>query len=681
MRLPDLNLRSPSGMDFWLMAYLLLLLAHLGRLPLWLSAVAIGGGLAGWFIRRQGRRGISGRWLAVLAVALAGLFWAYYRGRFTVDTAASFLVLTVALKWLELRRRRDLFILFFILCYLSVVTLLFYQSMVWAALLLVSLFLLFTGLQVMLGAGVSGLSGQALRRCGWLFAKMLPVVALLFVFFPRVGPLWSVPLVSDQAMTGLSDTMTPGSVSRLVQNDERAFRVTFGGDTPPRSQRYWQALILDHFDGETWSRRDTDRGNGITRVPQAAPSDTLAGDEYEILLEPHGRRWGFALDGSVPASSNARLDSRGLVRFERPVDTQSRYRMQRAATNDDARRRLAPAARDFYTNLPGDSNDRARTWVQRRARGAQGPGELIGQLMRHFGEAPFRYTLEPPKLGDNPVDTLMFETRAGFCEHYASALTFMLRAADIPARVMTGYLGGESGLDNEYLIVRQYDAHAWVQAWLPGKGWVRLDPTARIAPERIEQGLQASLRGEGSFLRDNFFSADRYRDLGWVNWVRLRLDAVNYYWQRWVVGYEGRTQLSLFERFPGSIGFRELGLITAGSVAFVIIAAVAFSLWRQRRRRFRDPWLRLYDHWCRWLRRQGLSVARSDTVSSQVEALVAVFPAETTRIRRFGAVLNRVFYAPDGGSDSELTHARELFARIRRQAVHGRSRPGATTDQ
>ena len=674
----SLNPRSLKGVDFWLTAYLLLIMVQFGRLPLWLSGVALAGGVAGWFLHRHGRKGIGTRWLGILAIGLAALFWVYYRGRFTVDTAASFLVLTVALKWLELRRRRDLFILFFILCYLGIVSLLFGQSIIRAGLLIVSLFLLFTGLQVALGAGVGGLSMPALRRSGWLFLKMLPIVALLFVFFPRVGPLWSVPMVSDQGRTGLSDEMTPGSVTRLVQNDERAFRVAFGGDTPPPAARYWQALILDRFDGQTWSRREPRAQKALTRVPQAASASSLARDQYEILIEPHGRRWGFALDGSVPASASVQLDPRGLVRFERPVDTQTRYRMQLGQAQP---RQLPSRARRFYTALPSSGNERARQWVREQRQKTESREALIRRLMHHFREAPFHYTLEPPKLGEDPVDELMFDTRAGFCEHYASALAFMLRSAGIPARIMTGYLGGESGLNDEYLIVRQYDAHAWVQAWLPGRGWFRLDPTSRIAPERIEQGLEAALRDEGSFLRDNLFSPSRYRDIGWVNWVRLRLDAVNYYWQRWIVGYEGRTQLSLFERLPGNIGFRELGLITAGSVACVILGAVAFSVLRQRGRRFRDPWLRLYDQWRRWLRKRGVPVSHCDTVSAQVEALVAAVPSEAVRIRRFGAILNRVFYAPDRIAENELTTARELFARIRRHTGHGRSRHGAAAQR
>ena len=661
---------SRHHLDAWVAAFALILLAQVQRLPLWLSLGAAGAVVTGWLLQRRRRRGLGGLWLGVLAVASAAAFWVYYRGQFTVDTAASFLVLTVALKWLELGRRRDLFILFFIQCYLAVVTLLFHQSMLWAAVLLASLFLLFTGLQMALGGGVQGMGREALKRSALVFVKMLPLVVVLFIFFPRMGPLWSVPLVSEQGMTGLSDSMSPGDITSLVQNDDPAFRVTFGGETPAPGERYWQALVLDRFDGRGWQRRRVEERGGVSRVPPDAAADSLANDEYEIMLEPHGRRWGFALADSVPASTNITLNHNGMVRFERSVDTRRRYRMRREPSSPAAR--LSDSARRFYTHLPDNGNERTRDWVAKRRERAEGREALVRQLMDHFNQAPFHYTLQPESLGDSDtVDTLMFETREGFCEHYASALGFMLRAADIPARIVTGYLGGESGVDNEYLIVRQYDAHAWVQAWLPGRGWVRLDPTAMIAPERIENGLRDAMGEQEDFLEDNPFSMNRYADVGWVNWMRLHLDAANYYWQRWVVGYEGQTQLSLLGRLPGDIDRRMLGVITAVLVAVLIMIGVGLSVLRSRRRHFRDPWVRLYDQWCRWLENQHTGAGRSDPLSAQVSAAARAFPSRNREIQALGALLEGVFYGGAGMEARDLARARRLMNAIRKRKQHG----------
>ena len=661
---------SRHHLDAWVAAFALILLAQVQRLPLWLSLGAGGAVLAGWILQRRRRRGVGRGWLGVLAVASAVGFWGYYRGQFTVDTAASFLVLAVALKWLELGRRRDLFILFFIQCYLAVVTLLFHQSMLWAGVLLASIFLLFTGLQMALGGSVQGMGWDALKRSGLVFVKMLPLVVVLFVFFPRIGPLWSVPLVSEQGTTGLSDSMAPGDITSLVQSDDPAFRVTFGGETPAPGERYWQALVLDRFDGRGWQRRRVGERGGVSRVPADAAAGSLAKDEYEIMLEPHGRRWGFALAGSVPASTNVTLNHNGMVRFERSVDTRRRYRM----TRDQKRRgrRLSSSAHRFYTHLPDSGNERTREWVSERRSGAESREALIRELMNHFNQDPFHYTLQPESLGESDtVDALMFETREGFCEHYASALGFMLRAADIPARIVTGYLGGESGVDDEYLIVRQYDAHAWVQAWLPGRGWVRLDPTAMIAPERIERGLREAMGNDGGFLENNPFSMNRYADVGWVNWMRLRLDAANYYWQRWVVGYEGQTQLSLLERLPGHIDRRMLGVITAVLVAVLIMIGVGISVLRSRRRHFRDPWVRLYDQWCRWLEKQRTGAGRSDPLSMQVSAAARAFPSRDRDIRALGALLEEVFYSDAPMETRDLARARRLMNVIRKRKQHG----------
>ncbi len=667
---------SGRALDFWLVGYALALLAQIERLPLWLTLVGFAGGAVGWLIRRRGWRPLSRRWLMPMTLGLVVLFWLAYRGQFTVDTAASFLVLTVALKWLELRQRRDLFVLFFIICYLVVVTLLFQKGLIWAVVLLGSIFLLFTGLQLAMAGQLRGLSMQAVRRSGGLFLKMAPVVVVLFVFFPRMGPLWSVPLVSEQGVTGLSEEMTPGDVSNLAQNSDRAFRVEFGGDWPRPGERYWRAIVLDVFDGRTWSRRDRGERERASRVIEAAPADALADDEYEILMEPHYQRWGFALVDSVPRSPNARQDARGMVRFERSVDQSVRYRM--GFESERVSRELGESGKRFYTHLPASGNEMTRAWVAEQRMAIEDDRQLVTRFMRLFNQEPFHYTLRPPRLGEDPVDELLFDTRRGFCEHYASALAFMLRAAGIPARIMTGYLGGESGLNDQYLIVRQYDAHAWVEAWLPEFGWFRLDPTAQIAPDRIELGLREAMRDEGSFLEDNWASPDRYQDLALVNWLRLRADAANYYWQRWVVGYEGQTQLALLSRLPGNIGLRELGFITAGLVAAFIALAVIIGLLRQHQQRFRDPWHRLYDRWCRWLVRQDLGVGRGDSLSHQVAAVARAMPEQASEARAFKTIMTRHFYADggDGVEAEDLKRVRRLFGQIRRSRLRSKPKSG-----
>ncbi|TVP58185.1 MAG: DUF3488 domain-containing protein, partial [Halomonadaceae bacterium] len=415
---PETGYFAPRALDCLLAGFALVLLAQLNRLPWWLTGLALIAALAGWFIRRRGRRPLSKTLLLSLTLVTVAGFWVVYRGQYTVDTAASFFVLTVALKWLELRQRRDLFVLFFILCYLVTVTLLFQDSILWTLLLLLVIFLLFNGLQQATAGASRQVSWDSWRRSGWLFLKALPVVVILFVFFPRMGPLWSVPLVSEQAVTGLSEEMSPGEITNLAQNSQRAFRVQFGGDTPPPAQRYWRALILDRFDGRTWRRHSTDSPERVSRVSRGASGEQLPDDHYEVLMEPSYQRWGYALEGSISASPELTQDRRGLVSFNRSVDTSIRYRMQMQTQaflgeflNDEEHAR--------YTQIPGQGNSRTLVWVAQQQALEPDPQALVNRFMEHFNQQPYHYTLRPAALGADPVDELLFETYQGFCEHYA----------------------------------------------------------------------------------------------------------------------------------------------------------------------------------------------------------------------------------------------------------------------
>ncbi|TVP55470.1 MAG: transglutaminase domain-containing protein, partial [Halomonadaceae bacterium] len=227
----------------------------------------------------------------------------------------------------------------------------------------------------------------------------------------------------------------------------------------------------------------------------------------------------------------------------------------------------------------------------------------------------------------------------------------------------------ESGLNDEYLIIRQYDAHAWVEAWLPESGWIRLDPTAMIAPERIELGLRESMRAEGSFLENSWASPERYQDLAMVNWLRLRADAMNFYWQRWVVGYQGQTQLSLFSRLPGNLGLRELGFATAGLVAFLITLSGLYALWRQRQQQRQDPYRRLYQRWLNWLKRQNIAAGPEDSPTYQAAMAAQALPQYGSRLRQFGQALNQVYYRPPEQSPTpgQIKKALDPITRLRRR--------------
>ena len=670
----------PSRALLWLIgSFALLLTPQWDRLPLWLiAACAV---LASWrWLAQYGRVRLPGRLLRTgIMLVLIGVYVATVQGRFTVDTAASFFVLAVGLKWLETRTVRDFYVLFFILVYLATVNFLFHQEILWALVTFAGVAMLLVGLQVLNAPELPAGMKSGWRRLGGLFLKTLPVVVLLFVFFPRMSPLWSVPLVSGEARTGISDTMRPGDISSLAQSSERAFRVTFGGQIPPYRDRYWRGLILDYLDGETWRQGQADGFRPLGRVAVDGGVGALKLDEYDVLLEPTDQRWAFALENSRAVSDNVAEESADLFRFRRPADSPVRYRLAlEEGAGPDEQARGADLRR--YLQLPREGNPRARE-LARELRQSMSNEQIVRSLMTRFREQAYFYTLRPPAMPDNGIDTLLFDEKRGFCAHYAGATTFVLRAAGIPARVVVGYQGGEPGAGGEYLIVRQYDAHAWVEAYLNDR-WVRVDPTAAIAPERIESGLRDAVADEGSFLENDWASPQRYADLALVQWASLQLDRINYQWQRWVVGYQGQSQMDLMSRLPGGLGMRELGYLTAGIVGAGLLIAGLISALQMRRGERRDAFRRVVATWHRLCATAGVPVRHGETPSVLASRLAKAEPAAADSARLFARMVNSHYYS--AGTEDEggyqLKRMRRLLATMKRQLRSSNSRTGKRRD-
>jgi transglutaminase-like putative cysteine protease len=489
-----------------------------------------------------------------------------------------------------------------------------------------------------------------------------------------MAPLSSVPLVSGDARTGISDTMTPGDISSLAQSSERAFRVTFGGELPAHRDRYWRGLFLDQLDGETWRQSRDQEFLRPGRVALDGGIGPLQPEEYDILLEPTGQTWAFALEDSAAVSDNVVKNDQGLFRFNRPADTTVRYRL--AFNGADAAATLANARQ--YLQLPASGNPRARELAQSLKAQASGPRDVAINVLSRFREQEYFYTLRPPQMPEDGIDALLFDNRRGFCGHYAGAMTFLLRAADIPARVVVGYQGGSPGAGDEYLIIRQYDAHAWVEAWIPGAGWTRFDPTAAISPERIESGLRDAMQEEGSFLENNWTSPQRYGDMAALQWASLQLDKMNYQWQRWVVGYQGQSQMDLMSRLPGGFGLRELGYVTAAVVGGALLLAGLITALRGRSSGRRDPFTRVLDRWHSLCEAAGVPVRHGETPVRQAERLGDAEPSVAASAMNFARLVNRHYYARDPGQDEkkELGTMKRVLAGLRRQLKRSDSSTG-----
>ncbi|MFO8112735.1 MAG: DUF3488 and transglutaminase-like domain-containing protein, partial [Desulfosalsimonadaceae bacterium] len=359
---------------------------------------------------------------------------------------------------------------------------------------------------------------------------------LLFVLFPRLEGSLVGFSQTNMGQTGFSDQLSPGSVANLVQNNEAAFRAQFDGPVPPPEQRYWRGVVFSRFDGRAWHSAD--------RIPELDQSIQGADAvEYTISLEPHNQQWIFALDLPAKAPSRRTTLKRDFtVVSGRSITRKRRYQMRSYTRYNTA---VVDYGVQDALQLPQKTNPRARDLAVNLAENSTGFQEIVASALSYLRDNDFVYTLQPPLLGDAPVDDFLFESRKGYCEHYASAFAFVMRAAGVPARIVGGYLGGKINPWAQYLIIRQSDAHVWVEVWYPEKGWTRVDPTLEVAPERLDQGAAGSLQqGE---LGGNFARKYLKPITSFIDQVRLGWDALSLQWEAWFSAYSKQQQQTLLK--------------------------------------------------------------------------------------------------------------------------------------
>ena len=588
-------------------------IAHIRPWILLLAAAAAGLRIATevkhWPLLQKWLRSLLA-FVALLAVLLD------YRTLNGIDAGTALLVLMAGMKLLETRTVRDLTVIVFLSYFALFAAFLYDQSMLALPYMLVTAWLL----TVTLMRIHQTTTAMPVREAAWITGKMflqsLPLAVLLFMLFPRLpGQFWAVAASRGAASTGLSDEMSPGDVSELSVSGALAFRAKFAGPLPAPAQRYWRGPVLHDFDGRTWRQPRT------PFMPQQVAAGAPIYD-YQVMLEPHQRRWIFALDVPTrwPGQRAIRTpDLQLLSPREQPISTLTSFELQ-SATAYTVQSPLPEVMRRADLRLPQGRNARSIA-LAREMRGQAGSDQaFIAAVLAKFRDEEYFYTLEPPRLQLDSVDDFLFNTRRGFCEHFASAFTVLARAAGIPARVVTGYQGGEYNPISGYLLIRQSDAHAWSEVWLEGRGWLRVDPTAAVAPERIERGLEAALAegGEslpGSYLRQNAL----------FNRLQLAWDAANTFWNNQVVGFGESQQRWLLEQFNFDGDGQELGIALALSLIGFFAAMSAYLAWRFRPRA-RDPLAQIYDQLCRKLARRGLPRAAHEGPNDYVARVLQSRP-------------------------------------------------------
>ena len=647
-----------NSLAWLLMAQMVLFAPHIGHAPLWLWVVWLVVALWRWQIFR-GAWSFPNRWVKVVLIVTCGTGLAFsYGGLFSVATMVSLLLAAFMLKLLELRHRRDLLVLCYLGYFVAGTQFLFYSNLAAALYGVFSVVVLTAALLAAHQSRQRYQFWRTFRLTGVLLLQATPLMLVLFLVVPRVGALWSVPTETGSATTGISDSMSPGEVSELAQSNAVAFRVTFEDTVPPPEQRYWRGLVLSAFDGRSW--RQSHRQRAFDEVNWDGEPPAFWRDQierlgqpvrYQVMLEPTHERWLYTL----PAPSQwtegfgigpeFRLQSRDRIRqrIQYQATAHLDYRYQRLG--------LAEWERRQEVQIPTHSNPRTQERIRRWREELGSDEALIARLLEHYREN-FRYTLQPQLLGQHSVDEFLWDTQAGFCEHFASSFAFALRAVGIPAGVVLGYQGSERNPLEDYWIVRQRDAHAWTEVWLPEHGWLRIDPTAAVAPERIEAGMNESLsddpsrQGIGGFRRNS----------QWLTQLSMRWDLLNYHWSRWVLNYDSRLQNLWMERWLGGTDPWRIALAVIGTGGLLVALMLAL-IWWQQRPRYSTPAQRYYARFCARMARVGLARRKGEGPRAYAQRIVARRPDLKEPVTRITKGYERVVYADDDSALEALRYA------------------------
>lgn len=625
--------------------------------------------LLGWRFMQQRRSwpvmGIGMRYL--LLVVLAALVWRYYGGLLTPYAGVSLLAAVLLLKTHKMARRRDAHALILLGYFVQATAFLWRDDLLMATYAGVGVVLLLNA-QIRLQRPPSHAASTSLRLATRMGLEALPLLVLGFILVPRITPIWVLP-AAHSATTGLSDRMASGSISQLTRSSDTVFRAIFKGPLPPPSARYWRGMVYHYYDGQTWYQASPQRlqsrlrtGDSTTDYSAADYSNTgSSGSDnpntdypdavypdiaypgasehwyralekhlatqtpswrYQILLAPSEHRWLFAQ--GLPQVNNPAIGLTPDLRLisREPVAKPLAYNVSSYPLT--AQQLLPRQARRRDLQLPAGDNPRSRAWAKRLRAQSGSDIAYIHQLLARIYNGPFYYTLEPPRLsGSNRVDAFLFQSRRGFCEHYATAFAVMMRAADIPARVVAGYVGGTLNSPGHYLQIRQSDAHAWVEVWLQGSGWQRIDPTAYINPARVEAspatGLAAAWR--------------HWQGGGLLGRIGMWTNYIDYRWQSRVQGFDSKQRAGLLDDLQGTISDILSGSWAALSWWWLLAPASGLLLWQagwcrhRRRSDCRSPGQRQYRRLMVALERRGLPIDRGKTPQAQLQAAALKFPA------------------------------------------------------
>ena len=642
------ELSSRSSVLVVCFCFLFSIAPHFVNLPVWVVIIVL---LAlGWRLAQNyGKIGELPKWLLIPLVIFGGVgVFAEYWTIVGRDAGLALLTVMTSLKFLESRRHRDMLILVF-LCYFLIAThFLYSQSILTAMMMFITLIVITATLVTLNQRDDSVTLKERLHISSRLVSLSIPLMLILFVLVPRVpGPLWGLTSEQRGGITGLSDHMSPGKISNLIRSNEVAFRVDFKADIPAQSKLYWRGPVMPLYNGFRWyqaPRKPLHRLNMIVSQPPV---------EYTVTLEPNGERWLLALDIPTKLIQGSVMTQDFQLTSIKKINDLLRYSMQSHLTYQVGENESGKYL-GMTSEYPESMNPKTIALGKSLAERLERPEDIVNEVLTMFREQEFVYTLQPPALGTNVVDEFLFGTRRGFCEHYAGSFALLMRAAGIPARIVTGYQGGEYNRVGNYLIVRQSDAHAWTEIWIEKRGWVRIDPTAAVSPSRIEQGLDDALSEEGSSFRirnrNPIFGNLLY---GWDN--------MQHSWNDWVLNYDQRKQKNFLSKL-------ELGIENWSDMVFALVILLVsvtglfwFIAWYRERPPKPAAYEVMFNRLLKKLSKRGIQKNPAEDTRAFLQRLSSADFPQRDRLANIIDLYSRIKYGRQGPSEPALDNLRSMI--------------------
>lgn len=691
------NIQFPRSALLWLLLSISSVFLPLQlQVPIWTSLIFIIAILWRWMMH-------LGRWpypttvvkVVVVALSITAVIVSA-QGRFHLESATTFILVASLLKVLEIKTKRDGYIIIFLSFFLLAVNFLYDQGLLTALYSVFSIWLLISAL---VGLHQTLFSEQELKKhikssasvSAKVLALSVPIMILMFLLFPRFGPLWALNLHSGKAKTGLSERMSPGDIAELSNSDELVFRVEFDGDVPPADTWYWRALVLDRFEQVDGRARWSASGvfNQASWFPNSWQPEKQAGVyDYKIIQEPTDKKWLIGLKGVAAMEAGIGMTDDDRLVSKRKLFQRKEYRVRSWPEFEFAKDGLLPLVRQqsVQSQLLKDasastqSNPRSRQLAKDIAFMHDSDEARMNYALNYYRQKNFGYTLKPERMLDNDIDKFLFDYQEGFCAHFSSSFVFLMRNMDIPARVVAGYQGGELNTDSGHITVRQYDAHAWAEVWLPNKGWVAVDPTAQVAPDRITLGLQQSLKDDAEFLSGNTLSLIKLSNFPLLNDLRLKLDQLNYYWHQTVLNFNKNRQSSLLKEWFGNDFLSQSLYWLAGLVCAFFFSLSIIILWSRPQKKLThlQKAMQVFNQ---RLSRYDLQRLPAEGIESYSNRLQQAMPEYAASIQATFAQIQAFYYQDHKKTGQEYSQVEQKLAKQLKWLSKKLKPLAATTDK